>query len=124
MKNGLVIALIFGLLAACTSAPKEPPVSTDVTPLKEPKVDIQIRDSNLPKGLASLSDRKVTALFIYNLPDSYLIKAKSLFNPPDYALQEVLALQTDRKEWLDEAIVTFCGECKNTQVEIPLKTLP
>jgi hypothetical protein len=119
------LAFIFLSLAlSCTSATKSNGKSNvDATPLKEPKVDIQIRDSNIPKGLASLVGRNVKALFIYNLPDSYLIKAKTLFNPPDYALQEVLNLQTDRKEWFDEMIVTFCGECKNIQVDIPIKSL-
>ena len=92
---------------------------------KDPlKIEVSIKENKLPQGLKSLNGKKVTALFIYNLPDSYLIKAKALFNPPDYAAQEVTNLQSDRQGWLDEMIVTFCDDCKDIKVQIPFKTMP
>ena len=89
-----------------------------------PKIEFTLKDNKLPQGLKSLNGQKVTALFIYNLPDSYLIKAKALFNPPDYAAQEVTNLQTDRQGWMDEMIVTYCDECKDIKVQIPFKIMP
>ena len=89
-----------------------------------PKIEFTLKDNKLTQGLKSLSGQKVTALFIYNLPDSYLIKAKALFNPPDYAAQEVTNLQRDRQGWMDEMIVTYCDDCKEIKVQVPFKTMP
>ena len=89
-----------------------------------PQIEFLLKDNKLAQGLKSLAGQKVTALFIYNLPDSYLIKAKALFNPPDYAAQEVTNLQTDRQGWVDEMIVTYCDDCKDIKVQIPFKAMP
>lgn len=123
MKN--VLYLFVFLVAACSLVSKDvSPSRSDALLLKEPKTVTEVKESQLPGGLQSLADKQVTGLFIYNLPDSYLIKAKALFNPPDSAAQEVINLQTDRQGWMDESVVTYCGECKNIKIEIPFGTLP
>lgn len=124
-----IIAVFFFIFLSCATNPIEssveaPTVSAQIPLPKEPKIEVVILESNIPKGLQELKERKVVAYFIYNLPDSFLIRAKNLFNPPDYAAQEVTNLERDRQEWLDETITTFCGSCENIKVEVPFKVLP
>lgn len=113
------IVFLFLLLFGCQSAKLK---ETDGTK-EAPRISTFLKENKLPQGLKSLSGQKVTALFIYNLPDSYLIKAKALFNPPDYAAQEVTNLQTDRQGWVEEMIVTYCDDCKEIKVQIPFKAM-
>ncbi len=128
MRCFLFFLIVF--LTSCATVPSEQPIEAaptvpSRTPLpKDPKVEVLIAESNLPNGLQDLKDRKIGAFFVYNLPDSFLIRAKHLFNPPDYAAQEVMNLQNDRQEWMDEMITTFCGSCENIKVQIPYKIFP
>src|SRR4051812_18679382 len=94
------MAVFFLILLSCSTAPKDSfgeaaPTVSQATLTKEPKTEVVILESNIPKGLQELKDRKIAAYFIYNLPDSFLIRAKNLFNPPDYAAQEVMNLERD-----------------------------
>ena len=89
-----------------------------------PRTEVKVLETNLASGLKQLQSRNVAVLFIYNMPDSYLIKAKSKINPPDYAIHEVMNIQSDRAEWMNETLVTHCDECKNFQSMIPLQVLP
>ncbi len=122
LNLALVFAFVGTAFVGCQTSKNK---FNDSAGSKEPpKIEISLKENKLPQGLKSLTGQKVTALLIYNLPDSYLIKAKALFNPPDYAAQEVTNLQTDRQGWLDEMIVTYCDDCKNIKVQIPFKTMP
>ncbi len=79
--------------------------------------------NELPGGLASLKGKKVHAFVIFNLPDGYLIRAKSKINPPDYAIKEVVDLQEERVSWLNEALVVNCDQCFDLHAEPPLREL-
>ncbi len=121
LNRSLVIAAVLFLFIGCQTSKNK---LNDSSGAKDPlKIEISSQENKLAGGLKSLSSQRVTALFVYNLPDGYLIKAKALFNPPDYAAQEVTNLQTDRQGWLDEMIVTYCDDCKNIKVQIPFKAM-
>ncbi len=117
----LVIAAVSFVFVGCQTSKNK---LNDSSGVKDPlKIEYTLKENKMSQGFKSLSGQKVTALFIYNLPDGYLIKAKALFNPPDYAAQEVTNLQIDRQGWLDEMIVTYCDDCKNIKVQIPFKIM-
>ncbi len=122
IKAATMTVILLSLFAGCQSLKSK---FYDTSSSKEtPKIEFLLKENRLSQGLKSLGGQKVTALFIYNLPDSYLIKAKALFNPPDYAAQEVTNLQSDRQGWMDEMILTYCDDCKDFKVQIPFKAMP
>lgn len=128
MKKTFYLWLLAAVLVVgCSNQPKSEKFAPDANilpPKDPPRVEVTIAKDNFKNAFEAFKGKKVTILFIYNLPDSYLIKAKSKINPPDSALQEVMNLQSDRVEWLNETLVAICGSCNNFQVEVPLKLLP
>lgn len=95
------------------------------SPAKEPpKAEAKIVNDRLKGGLASLKDKKIGVLVVFNLPDGYMIRAKSKINPPDFVIKELTEIQTDRIGWLNEALVVNCEKCGDPDVVPPLKILP
>ena len=111
-------------LGACQVGGVKSKSTQEIPPRDPPRAEVKVISSSLKAGFKSLEGRKVGAMLIYNLPDSYLIKAKHLINPPDYALKEVMDLQEERQAWFDEAIVSACDDCKNVNSFVPLRILP
>lgn len=110
-----------------------------ISPLKknEKKVieNIEVSEgSDLPqfkfhvtmKSIENLSQLKgsVAVLFVMNYPDAYLVKAKDKIFPIGLAIDEVLLLQEQRNEWLDQAILSACDECKEFETLEPLNNYP
>src|SRR5690606_21081068 len=88
-----------------------------------PVAEINVRINQLPKGLAGLKGKKIKTFVVFNLPDGYLIRAKSKINPPDYAIKEVIDLQEERISWFNEAMVVNCDQCVDLQADPPLRSL-
>lgn len=121
MPKSLFSYVVMSLvLTACSSAQKNafPP------PKDPPKAEAKIVRDELKGGLSSLKDRKIGALVIFNLPDGYMIRAKTKINPPDIVIKELTEIQTDRIGWLNEALVVNCEKCGDIDIEPPLKALP
>lgn len=116
--TSVFIMIFAGLFSSC--AQKEIPANLRREP---PKAEARVVTSQLKGGFPSLKGRKIGALVVFNLPDGYLIRAKSKINPPDFALKEVLELQRERSSWLDEALVTNCDGC-DVETVPPLEILP
>lgn len=93
-------------------------------PKDPPRAEARVLKNDIKGGLPSLKGLKIGVLVIFNLPDGYLIRAKSKINPPDFALKEVLNLQTDRVDWMNEALVTHCESCQGIEVAAPMQILP
>lgn len=117
----LSVLAAFSLMACSQPAVVE---SNTVQMHREPpRTSVRVAVNRLKKGLPSLARRKVGALVVFNLPDGYLLRAKTKINPPDFALKEVLSLQTERTSWLNEALVVNCDSC-DVKTEAPLEILP
>lgn len=111
-----------GLFFGCASQGPRPEIFN--LPSKGPaQAEGKILKNELKGGLSSLKGKKVHAFVIFNLPDGYLIRAKSKINPPDYAIKEVVDLQEERVSWLNEALVVNCDQCFDLHAEPPLREL-
>lgn len=119
-KPSLLFLCFFAM--SCATAPVPDRMSLPSRGL--PHAEVRTLKNDLKGGLQGLKDRKIGVLVIFNLPDGYLIRAKSKINPPDFALKEVLNLQTDRVDWMNEALVTYCDKCQGVEVAPPLQILP
>lgn len=120
-RNGL---LLIGLLLLNACAHKANVAGTDPSAKEPPRAEARTIRSSLTGGLASLKDRKIGALVVFNLPDSYMIRAKAQINPPDIVLKELTEIQLDRTAWLSEALVTNCEGCGDVAAEPPIQVLP
>ena len=76
-----------------------------------------------PEGLKAVQKEKVAFLNIHDFPDSALLSAKSKMNPPDLAIDEAKSLQMDRSEILRQGLQTYCDECANFEVLLPIDKL-
>lgn len=114
--------LSFGFLAACASKTTSSEI-LNLPPKAPPVAEGKVLQNHLTKGFTGLSGKKVKAFVVFNLPDGYLIRAKTKINPPDYAIKEVVDLQEERVSWLNESLVVNCNECFDLQADPPIKVL-
>lgn len=123
MKYFLIFTFFITFIG-CSSQEKKTNLLGALPPKDPSRVEITNKKNEMPKGLETLAGKTTKVLFIYNSPDSFLIKAKNKINPPDAAIQEVESLQSDRNSWLNDILVPACGECPHLKVELPIRQLP
>lgn len=129
MKKQLLFLSFVLSFVACSQSSKKaavPPVlkrSGVTVPRDPPQAEGKVLLNDLNGGLVSLKGKRILALVIFNLPDGYLIRAKSKMTPPDSATREVLDLQVERIKWLEEALVTNCEGCGEIQTPAPLEAI-
>lgn len=86
-------------------------------------VEREIKIAMPPEGLKASQKEKIAFLNIHDFPDSALLSAKVKMNPPDLALDEAKTLQMDRSEILRQSLVTFCDDCQQFEVILPIEKL-
>lgn len=117
----IVVFLILALISlGCTTAPKMGKVAGDKA---HRQVEKEIKLSLPAEGLKSVQSEKVAFLNIHDFPDSALLSAKIKMNPPDLAIDEAKSLQMDRAEILRQSLQTYCDECQNFEVVLPIEKL-
>ena len=123
------IILLFSilLLVGCVSSYKNQnglsKISADKLQKEHLTVEKDIKTALPAEGLKAHQKEKIAFLNIHDFPDSALLSAKAKMNPPDLALDEAKALQMDRSEILRQALVTFCDDCQQFEVLLPIEKL-
>lgn len=124
MKLKLTLGLsLFSVLVVSCGHSVNRQDAFNLPPKGPPEATGRVLMNSLPGGIEGLKGKKVHAFVIFNLPDGYLIRAKSKINPPDYAIKEVVDLQEERVSWLNEAMVVNCDQCFDLHAEPPLREL-
>ncbi len=111
------------LVVGCATPSKSQKLALDKIPKENITVEKEIKTA-LPQGsLRGLQKEKIAFINIHDFPDSTLLSAKTKMNPPDLALDEAKLLQMERSEILRQTLVTYCDECQNFEVLLPVEKL-
>ena len=111
------------VVVGCTSPSKNSKLALDKIPKENITSEKEFKTA-LPQGsLRSLQKEKIAFINIHDFPDSTLLSAKTKMNPPDLAIDEAKLLQMERSEILRQTIVTYCDECQNFEVLLPVEKL-
>lgn len=117
----LISALFF--LGCVSSSKNSKTFAFDKLQKENLAVEIDVKIAIPTEGLKANQKEKIAFLNIHDFPDSALLSAKVKMNPPDLALDEAKSLQMDRSEILRQALVTFCDECQQFEVLLPIEKL-
>ena len=127
MKTIILLSFVVLFVGCVSSSKRQNSSSKIVTADKLQKENLAVEKdvkAALPnEGLKAYQTEKIAFLNIHDFPDSALLSAKVKMNPPDLALDEAKSLQMDRSEILRQALVTFCDDCQQFEVLLPIEKL-
>lgn len=118
----IVVAMLV-VLAGCQHLPSSSPLSPPSVVSEPPQADVLILVDELKTGIKALPGKTKTIL-VFDRPDSILMRAKVVTDPPDLVREDLRRLQQDRVDSFNEALVTACDGCADVEVSAPSEALP